>query len=265
MPLTIQFGPWAPDQSENPVQFYDQLGPVAVPCADCLNVIYTNGNYRSIASPQMATIDGNPIQPMAVPPVSAFSYFDTVEQQETVFAGTATGVQQLNADGSWSQISLITTQAVALTGLSMSFTPGHFANALTPLGQKIRTSVGVLTPVIEGTTFVAGGHTLNLQPPFTNIVYAGYSSSSSNPFGTLVTQSLPFGTLASLYDAFGGSVLAVNSATDPTQTAFTNIKANGKTYTAASAIYSYSRGLARWQFPAAFGFASGTTYQVVIT
>lgn len=265
MPLTVQFGPWAPDQSENPIQFPDQLGPIPVPCADCLNVIYTNGNYRNIASPQVATIDGNPIVPMSEAPVSAFSYFDTVEQQETVFAGTADGVQQLNADGTWSQISLITTQNVALVGLSMAFTAGHFANALTPLGQKIRTKVGVLTPVIEGTTFVAGGATINLQPPFTSLSYHGYNSLGSTTYGTLVYQSLPFGTLAALYDQFAGSVLEVNVATDPTQSAFTTIKANGKTYTSAASTYSYSLGVARWVFPAAFGFASGTTYQVVIT
>jgi hypothetical protein len=227
-----------------------------------LNVIYTNGNYRSIASPQVATIDGNPIQSLAAVPVSAFSYFDTVEQQETVFAGTAAGVQQLNADGSWSQISLITTQTVALVGIAMSIKAGNFANALTPIGQRISTRVGVLTPVIDGITFVAGTSTISGRgSPST---FIGYGS-TSRVFGSLVTSSLAFGTLTNLYDMQGAnSVLEVSAATDPGATAFTTIAANGHTYTAASATYTYTLGVAKWVFASLFGFATGTTYAVVI-
>jgi len=264
VPLTVQFGPWAPDQSENPIQFPDQLGPIPVPCADCLNVIYTNGNYRSIASPQVAAIDGNPIQPLSAVPVSAFSYFDTVEQQETVFAGTAAGVQQLNADGSWSQISLITTQTVALVGVAMGIKVGNFANALTPAGQRMTMRVGVLTPMIEGITFVAGTYAQAGGPHGGGFSFIGYGA-ASRVFGSLVTSILSFGTLVNLYDSQGAdSVLGVDSPTDPGQSAFTSITANGKTYTSASATYTYSLGVAKWVFPSLFGFATGTTYAVVI-
>ena len=57
--LTIQFGSWSPDLANVPYQYQDTPGPVVVPVADCLNVYYANGTYKSIATPSIATINGN--------------------------------------------------------------------------------------------------------------------------------------------------------------------------------------------------------------
>ena len=273
MPVTIQFGPWAPDQDDTPIQIPDTQEPLPVPCADVLNVIYTNGNYRSIESPVIATINGNLIQPISATPVNAFSYFDQVAQQETVFAGTGTGVQQLNPDGSWSQVTLITTQITALIGQAMNFIVGNFLNSNTARSSVMRFTVGALTPVISGQSFVAGRVVLWL-PLNTSVTYTGYSNvaptfgsvSSSNPFafGTLQTIKDMLGTLSG---STNGSTFSVGTTSDPGKSAFTTITVNGVTMSSASAVYSYSatNQIASWTWSALFGLATGNTYSVSVT
>lgn len=267
MPVTIQYGPWSPDQADTPIQIPDTNGPLPVPCADCLNVIYTNGNYRSINSPSNATINGNAIKVMTVSPVSAFSYFDQVAQQETVFAGTSTGVQQLNPDGSWSNVTLITTQITALIGAALRFVAGNFLNSNSARGAGLLFTIGAITPSITGQAFVAG--TVTLHSPFGATKYVGYNQTAIGPnFGSLaVTDSFTFGTFEALEDVSGSSNFIVGALSDPGKGAFATMLVNGVTQTSASCGYAYSASqqTATWAFPAAFGLSPGTTYTVVLT
>lgn len=77
------------------------------------------------------------------------------------------------------------------------------------------------------------------------------------------------GTLQELFDFIGvngnGSTLVVLYATDPTQNAFGTIKANGKTFTSASAIYTFNVNIAAWRWTTPFGFSPGTTYPIVFS
>lgn len=49
-PYTIQYGPWAPDLANVAVTFQSPYGATTVPCADVLNVYYSNGSYKSLPS-----------------------------------------------------------------------------------------------------------------------------------------------------------------------------------------------------------------------
>jgi hypothetical protein len=270
MPVTLQFGPWAPDQADTPIQIPDTAGPLPVPCADCLNVIYTNGNYRSIASPSNATINGNNVQVLNAQPVNAFSYFDQVGRQETVFVGTGSGVQSLNPDGSWSTVNLVTTQITQLIGQAMTFKFGTFQNVNTMKGQKLSFTTGALTAVVTGHSIVAGHAQQNDQGSITR--WVGYNQSAASPtIGSIANvDPFSFGTLETLQDMYSTgptvAVFAVVSPADPTQTAFGTMTIGSVTQTSTSASYSYSASghLATWVFPLPFGFTSGTTYTAVL-
>ena len=105
MRVTIQYGPWAPDLADVPLQYQDQPGPITVPVADCLNVYYANGTYKSTPSPLSATINGNTTAALPAQCLGAISYFDSIIQQKSVFAGAASAVYQLNPDGTWSSVN----------------------------------------------------------------------------------------------------------------------------------------------------------------
>lgn len=156
MPITLQFGAWSPDEANDPIQIPDTQGPVTIPCADVLNVFFANGSYKSMASPLPAVIGGVSAQVLPEAAVSAYSYFDYVEQQQTVFVGTVDGVQQLAADGSWNFLSFLTNQGTALIGTAMKLTIGHFANTDKLAGAKIKFTAGLFSARIAGTSIVAG-------------------------------------------------------------------------------------------------------------
>jgi hypothetical protein len=265
MPLTVQFGSWAPDQADTPIQVPDNQGPMMVPLADCLNVYFSNGSYKSIASPAASSIDGNAIAPLNTQALNAFSYFDSVAQQETIFVGTPVGIQQLNANGTWSAINFVTSQTTGLIGAALAFKAGNFLNSNTLKGNVLTFSTGAVSGVVTGISFVAGSYYLS-----SSIVYNGLSVGKSGaipPFGTLNTSNVSFGTLKAIEDATGaGSYFIVASATDPTQSAFNTITSNGVTQTSASALYSYNASLqqAVWNFGLPFGFAPGSTYTVLL-
>lgn len=244
-----------------------------MPCADVLNVIYTDGNYVSTASPSNATINGNAIQALSVSPVSAFSYFDQVARQETVFAGTGTGVQQLNPDGSWSVVNLITTQITALIGQAMSFIAGNFLNTFSLRSNKAAFTTGTVIATVSATTFIASSVTLQVGNVFlTNpgsiiLTYSGYKSQGAPNFGTLVKDQIG---LLSAYDLMQpGStttLLQLSAATDLGQGFFIKMNANGVSLAASAASYSYTTGIATWTWTATpIGFAQGSTYNVTLS
>lgn len=265
MPITLQFGPWAPDQADTPVQVQDNQGPMMVPLADVLNVYFQNGSYKSIASPANSTINGNTIAALSDQALAAFSYFDNVAQQETIFAGTQGGIQQLKPDGTWITVPFISSLNVGLIGASMSFSVGNFANTNKLRGSTLTFTTGVMNPVLSGIAFVAGSYSAS------GINYSGINR-QGHPgpipgFGTAIFANIEFGSFQTLMDVTAeGSFLIVGTATNPGQSAFASILSNGVTQTSASAIYSFSAASqqATWEFPLAFGFAQGTTYQVLL-
>jgi hypothetical protein len=274
MPLTLQFGPWAPDLKDVPVQVPDNQGPMQIPCADCLNVYYANGKYRNIPSPALAYLNGIPVEALLNDtPLNAYSYFDNVEQQQSVFVGTPVGVQQIPPGGGWEKLAFLTSPSAALIGQAMSWTAGNFANTDRLRGQRFAFTAGAMNGAISATTIVAaayyggGGGDKGGGAGFT---HTGFSS--VNPaFGSAPHPGLLNGTLTELADYQNPdnslSILSISLPTDPTQTAFTTIKANGKIFTSSSATYSYDAlaQTATWEWPTLFGFAGGATYAVTLT
>lgn len=236
-----------------------------VPLADVLNVYFQNGSYKSIASPANSTINGNTIAALSDQALAAFSYFDNVAQQETIFAGTQGGIQQLKPDGTWIMVPFISSLNVGLIGASMSFSVGNFANTNKLRGSTLTFTTGVMNPVLSGIAFVAGSY---FQ---TGTTWSGLNRQHHvgpiPSFGTEIFANIEFGSLESLMDVTAsGSFLIIGTATNPGQSAFTSILSNGVTQTSANSIYSYDASLqqATWQFPNPFGFAQGTTYQVLL-
>lgn len=94
--ITIQYGPWVPDVSNNPFQMPDQEGPVEVPTVDCLNVIYSNGNYQSLPSPVAiaAPAFGGQV-------IGAMTFLDSNGQAVPVAGVLGGQAYYLNASFSW--------------------------------------------------------------------------------------------------------------------------------------------------------------------
>ena len=64
-PFTFQYGPWVPDLANVAVQMQAQFGATPVPTADCLNVYYADGTYRSLQSAQAVSgVAALPAQPL---------------------------------------------------------------------------------------------------------------------------------------------------------------------------------------------------------
>lgn len=266
MPISLTFGPWSPDLANNPVEIPDTQGPVPIPCADVLNVFFSNGSYKSIASPAPAVVAGSTAQVLPAPVLAAFSYYDNVAQAQTVFAGSASGLEQLNTDGSWSVVPFLTFSSAALIGQAMGFTIGNLGNTDALRGIRVHYSPGQMIRSIAGVSIVAG-QIVNVA----NVQKTGFGNpGQGNAFGTCAHPLVLTGTLVALFDlqppsSAATSLFSIISATDPGANAFVNIKANGKTFTAASASYSYVTTTATWVFPTIFGFAPGTTYPVTFT
>ena len=261
--ITLQFGAYAPDKAQDPVQMPDSQGPVVVPCVDVNNVYYANGTYRNIQSPAAVTVNGNTVSPLLSQVLSAFSYFDTVAQQETVFAGMSDGIQMLTSNGTWMTVPINGTTQVSLTGLSMSFTSGTFLNTDVILSGAAAFTIGTLTPSVTGVSIVAGN-----SPALSRVGYDLITGTSS--IGSVNNQTLSFGTLVAVYDQFTGgqplqAAVIVVSPTDPTSSAFTTLTANGRSLKASTASYSYKNSHAMWLFPSGLGLAAGQTYAVNIT
>jgi hypothetical protein len=272
VPLTLQFGPWSPDLANVPVQAPDTQGPVVIPCADCLNVFYANGAYQSMASPAAATIDGNTVAALTNQAVGAFSYFDNVQQQETIFVGTSGGIQQLATTGFWNTVPFVTQLSVSVSGLSLTFVAGPLPNTDRLIGVATSFTLGTVTIGIEGTVIIAallteqgygsphGGGVIESQT-------VGYRLGAQG--GTLVSTNLPIGAVVQLSDFISGgygqsATFSLSVTPDPGATAYTQITANGTTQLFASATYSWTTGVSTWVFPKAFGLAAGTTYAVTV-
>jgi hypothetical protein len=269
MPITLEFGAWAPDLANDPVQIPDTQGPMPIQCADCLNVYFSNGSYKNVASPSPALIGGIAAQTLNVPAINAFSYYDYVQQQQTVFAGTADGIQQLNPDGSWSITQFLTTQLAAITGQSMSFSIGDFANTFKLRGSRVTFSVASLQARIAGTSIVAGnafrGRDLQLADTGFN-----HGTTANTKYGSCANPAiLTGGTLLSIYDESSPNItvarLSATFAADPGKSAFGTVTAGRSTLATAVSTYSYdaTSNTASWSWASnQFGFIAGSTYTV---
>lgn len=96
MLFTVTFGPWAPDLANVPVQVAYPVGSQPVPCADCLNVYYADGTYRSLPNPTQQA------GPLSAAPVGIFTALDQYSNP-MIYAGNASGVS-VRVGSSWTSI-----------------------------------------------------------------------------------------------------------------------------------------------------------------
>jgi hypothetical protein len=94
-----------------------------------------------------------------------------------------------------------------------------------------------------------------------DLIFSGYASGGTTPFGSYSPTGLTGGTVVSAimnYGCFFPTVAAVSVtgfATNPGQLWLASITCNGITKTGASAVsYSYSGGKAQWNWNDSFGF-----------
>jgi hypothetical protein len=183
MRLTIQYGPWSPDLANVPFQYNDQPGPLQVPVADCLNVYYANGTYKSIASASTATIDGNAVAVLANQVIGAFSFFDNVQQQKSVMAGSAIGVSQLNANGTWTAV------------------PFYISSALQNINSVSYWSFGAMGPYIVAVPYTANS---GMTGPYlwSDQGLSGNGNTFTQPLTTAGSTLVPGGRVGSVVAQF---------------------------------------------------------------
>jgi hypothetical protein len=80
-PYTIHYGPWSPDLANVAVEFSRQFSSTDVPCADCLNVYYADGCYRSL--PSAVTIAS--LKSVGNPPYPATGAFTGIDASGAPF------------------------------------------------------------------------------------------------------------------------------------------------------------------------------------
>jgi hypothetical protein len=187
--ITIQFGPWAPDLANTPLQYNDQPGPITVPAVDCLNVFYANGTYKSIASPSTALIDGVAAAVLPNQVIGAFSFYDNVQQQKSLMAGSSSGVSQLNANGTWVSIAFY-VNSVALNMSSVSY--WSFA-AMGPyiVAVPYTANSSITGPYLWSDQGLSGNGNTFTQPPTT----ANLTQVPGGRVGSVVAQFLMVGDI----------------------------------------------------------------------
>jgi hypothetical protein len=101
------------------------------------------------------------------------------------------------------------------------------------------------------------------------VTFAPASLSTTIVSGSVINSSSDFsgGNLTQFGDYFHAStynstLLSIAFASDPTQSAFTSVTANGVKLTSASANYAYGGGIATWTWFTPLGLVSGFQYQM---
>ena len=90
-PLALSFGPWAPDIADVAIMVNGQ--PVTMPLADCLNVYYQDGKYRSLPTPVNVSPGALDIPN---PCLGAFTALDP-GGNPAIMAGTSTALYSYNS------------------------------------------------------------------------------------------------------------------------------------------------------------------------
>jgi hypothetical protein len=91
----------------------------------------------------------------------------------------------------------------------------------------------------------------------------GYSTQGT-PFGSLTPSS---SLLVSIYDqGASNSFVQIASASNPGQSFFSSVHANGAAFISSAATYSYAGGIATWEWSGAgqFNFGNGNNYPLII-
>lgn len=211
--------------------------------------------------------------------------------QPSAISGTA-------AAGSPSGTVTSNTTACAGTGGSGSFTyTWHIANgsgfSLTtpnsqtcgitgnvPAGQSV--SGGIYCTIFDGVTSINTNtepcSLTNTTPPTWNFsitagTFSAYVVGYHPTSGTGSITGGTFGalTIADLHDVtnLGNSFLYISGfSSDPGKNSLTSIVSNGVTKLGSNATYTYSGGLAQWEWPGpgnVFGFVNGVNYPTVVT
>lgn len=199
-PYTIQFGPWSPDLQDVAVQMPTQWGATPIPCADCLNVYYQDGNFRVL--PGLAST----APALAAQCLGAMSLYDDVAQEQAVFAGTTGAIYEL-IDGAWTSIPISAGQQL----LNAQMTAGASgAN----IGFSVAGPYGTLTPAadINNNTVELVNQNTSSSPAFSltlnGYLYAGYISAVQFP---TLGVSLP--TSAATFAASGGTLILNSTLT----------------------------------------------------
>jgi hypothetical protein len=239
-PYTIQFGPWSPDLQNVAVQMPYQFGATPVPSADCLNVYYADGAYRSMPAP--ASIGA----PADSPIVNAVTWYDDTDQQEIVFAASANGIEQL-IDGVWSVVPVATSITIPAFGHLIGITLAGMNRAT---GQGIALRLGTAT--VQGQIFngIIGVGTSGNYSGF------GETPASASSFGSLtpytdINGNAPVG----IFNNTGGNpgffiYMLSSSGSDPGQSYFSEFGNNETRFYTSLASYSFNplTFLATWQW-----------------
>jgi hypothetical protein len=216
-PVTIQYGPWAPDLQNVAVQLPELAGPIPVPAADCLGVYYQDGAYRCIPAPaEIAPSVGSQV-------LSAFTWYDESTGEEIVFFAGSDAINALIA-GSY-------------TGIPVGFAPTSFGIQIT-LGQ-ISVFAGIYNgSLIEGNSNSWEGY---------NSAGATYLTSGTGNFGSISPTTDGNGhsilVLAgrSLHPG-GSSTILVIGAGSLGSSYFTTLSGTALTSSLASSAATYSTG-----------------------
>lgn len=264
-PYTVQFGPWSPDLSNVAVQMPNQWGATPLPCADCLNVYYQDGNYRVL--PGLNTIGpslGTQIQ-------AAFTWYDDTADEEIVFAATSNGISAL-ADNMWSTV-LLSTGITTIVSTGLVLGTGGLGFGLVQSGQAnslgTRATMGlgkstVLGQILNGILVAGRGFDyVGYQTQSSGLPQAGSLTPSTDIHGNLVTN-ISYTNLEVLGGTTSFTAVSIN-APNLGQSYFSAlvVPALGVNLASSAALYASTATASSWTFFAtAVNFVPGTEYNV---
>ena len=249
-PLTLRYGSWSPDLANVPQEIpYINYAPVDIASVDCSGVYFADGSFRCLPSPA-------PIAPaLSAQALNALTWYDTVQGQEVVFAGTANGIYEL-VDGVWTLIQPLVSISVALTGQAMSVRLAGFIKLLGQAMAFSQGSVGYIGQFLAAIMRPASGE------------YFGFIAASQ---GSLTpSKDVNGNTVIALYCADQNPRTGLFPATLKIGTAslgadyFLALIIGPSTYLAADMGYSTGSGYSQWTFNVDAAFTN-SSYSVVIT
>lgn len=97
-PLVVAFGPWLPDGADVAFGVPFQYSPTTIPLADCSNVYYAQGAYRSL--PSFAAVAGGALPSRVLGAVTALD----ASGNPYIYAGTGSDINRFSAS-TWTQVS----------------------------------------------------------------------------------------------------------------------------------------------------------------
>jgi hypothetical protein len=174
--LTIQYGEWSPDLANVSFQIPDQEGPVIVPVADCLNVYYQDGAYRTLPGP--ASIG----PALGFQCLNATTWYDLVNQKEAIFAAGTNAISEL-VDGAWSAVPISAGRQL----LNGTITP---ATSGANVGYSTAGPYGSLTPAADINNNVVGLINQENSPTLGFTLTLKTANLGANYFATIAFPSL---------------------------------------------------------------------------